>query len=137
MFRSLMFVLACAAFAAADDKKDPPKAKLTVELSGSIDDAELAKKAPTQNVVVSEKGWEALAKAWNLKDPPKVDFTKELLVVATTSGGRLNLTPSVKDGDLKAVAIATRDFRPGFRYAIKSISRDGVKTVDGKPLPKE
>jgi hypothetical protein len=35
------------------------------------------------------------------------------------------------------VAISTRDLRPGFRYAIKSIPREGVKTVDGKPLPKE
>lgn len=137
MFRSLLFVLACAALAPADDKKDPPKAKLTVDLFGSVDDAELMKKAPAQNVVVSEKGWEALAKAWNLKDPPKVDFTKEVLVVVTTVGSRLSLTPAVKDGDLKITAIATRDLRPGFRYAIKSISRDGIKTVDGKALPKE
>ena len=135
MFRSLLVITMFAAVAAADDKKDPPK--LTVDLSGSIDDAELAKKAPPQNVVVSEKGWEALAKAWNLKDPPKVDFTKEVLVVATTQGGKLTMNPVTQAGDLKVVAISTRDLRPGFRYAIKSFSKDGVKTVNGKELPKE
>ena len=40
-------------------------------------------------------------------------------------------------GDLRVVALATRDIRPGFRYAIKSVSKEGIKTVDGKPLPKE
>jgi hypothetical protein len=35
------------------------------------------------------------------------------------------------------VAISTRDLRPGFRYAIKSVSKEGVKTVNGQPLPKE
>ena len=135
MFRSLLVITMFAAVTAADDKKDTPK--LTVDLSGSIDDAELMKKAPPQNVVVSEKGWEALAKAWNLKDPPKVDFTKEVLVVATTQGGKLTMNPVTQAGDLKVVAISTRDLRPGFRYAIKSFSKDGVKTVNGKELPKE
>jgi hypothetical protein len=139
MFRTLLLLLMCVPFTFADDKKDEKKdtPKRTVDLSGSIDDAELAKKAPAQHVVVSEKGWEALAKAWNLKDPPKVDFTKEILVVATTVGSRLNLNPMVKDGDLKTIAISTRDLRPGFRYAIQSISKEGIKTVDGKELPKE
>ena len=135
MFRSLLVITMFAAVTAADDKKDTPK--LTVDLSGSIDDAELMKKAPPQNVVVSEKGWEALAKAWNLKDPPKVDFTKEVLVVETTQGGKLTMNPVTQAGDLKVVAISTRDLRPGFRYAIKSFSKDGVKTVNGKELPKE
>jgi hypothetical protein len=139
VFRSLMLVLACAAFANADEKKDPPKPKpkLTVELSGSVADVGLMSKAPENGVIVSEKAWKELADAWGLKDAPKVDFTKELLVVATTRGSRLNLTPSAKDGDLKTVAISTRDLRDGFRYAIKSHGRDGIKTVDGKALPKE
>jgi len=66
------------------------------------------------------------------------DFSKELLAVATTRGSKLNLTAKTDDkGDLKVLALSTRDLRPGFRYAIKSVSRDGVKTVNGKELPKE
>jgi hypothetical protein len=33
--------------------------------------------------------------------------------------------------------MATRDLRPGFRYVIATVSREGVKTVNGKQLPKE
>jgi hypothetical protein len=33
--------------------------------------------------------------------------------------------------------MATRDLRPGFRYVIATVSRAGVKTVNGKKLPKE
>jgi len=131
------FVLALAPLSARDDKKDPP-AKPTVDLFGSVEDENLVKEAPESGVIVSAKGWEKLSKAWGIKDAPKVDFSKELLAVATTRGSKLNLTPKVDDkGDLKVLAVATRDLAPGFRYAIKSVPREGVKTVNGKELPKE
>lgn len=119
-----------------DDKKD--EKKLTVDLFASIEDEALKKEAPESGVIVSAKAWEKLAKAWGIKDPAKVDFDKEILLVATTVGSRLNLGSKLDDkGDLRVVALATRDLRPGFRYAIKSVSKEGIKTVDGKPLPKE
>jgi hypothetical protein len=128
--------LASSAVARPDDKKDTPK--LTVDLAGSIDDEKLAMQTPEPPVIVSQKGWEKLAKAWGLKDPPKVDFTKELLIVATTRGSQLNLSSKLDDkGNLQVSAISTRDLRPGFRYSIKSVSREGVKTANGKELPKE
>lgn len=137
--RFLLTALLCTlalATGRGDDKKDAPK--LTLDLAGANDDEKLAKDAPENGVIASEKAWEKLAKAWDLKEPPKVDFTKELLVVATTRGSKLTLNSKLDDkGDLKVLAIATRDLRPGFRYAIKSVSRDGVKTVNGKELPKD
>ncbi len=124
-----------AARSVADDKKE---AKATVDLTGSLDDLALMKEAPPSGVVVSEKGWEKLAKAWGIMEPPKLDFSKELLAVATTRGGQLSLNPKLDEkGDLRTGAVATRDLRNGFRYAIKSVSRDGVKTVNGRELPKE
>jgi hypothetical protein len=139
MTRTLLtigFAVAVTALATAQDKKDEKKA--TVDLFGSLDDRELQKAAPETGVIVSQKGWEKLAKAWAIKEPAKVDFDKEILVVTTTVGSRMNLTPKLDDkGDLKILAIATSDLRPGFRYAIKSVSREGVKTVNGKELPKE
>src|SRR5437879_3131137 len=104
MFRSisLLAAFALAAFAIADDKKDPPKP--TVDLAGSVKDEKLEKDAPAGGVIVSQKGWEKLAAAWDIKDAPKVDFSKELLVVATTHGGKLNLTAKADDkGDLKVL----------------------------------
>ena len=72
-----------------------------------------------------------------IKDAPKVDFTKELLVVGTWKGSSFNLTPTVKDGDLSVSAVGTKDLRPGFRWKVVSVKRDGIKTVQGKDLPKE
>ena len=118
--------------APAQDKADGG-----VSIKGSVDDLTLQDKAPKQGVVVSAAGWKALCEAWGIKDAPKVDFAKTILVVATTRGSQLKLTPRVTDGDLKTAALSSRDLRPGFRYAIESVAREGVKTVSGQTLPKE
>jgi hypothetical protein len=137
MIRTLLAALALAVVFVPANADEPKKEKLTVDLFASVEDQTLAKKAPENGVIASQKAWEALAKDWGIKDAPKVDFTKEILVVATTVGSRLNLNTKLSDkGDLTVLALATRDLRPGFRYAIKSVSRDGIKTVNGKELPK-
>lgn len=139
MFRTALVSAALAVFAApipADDKKEPAK-KPRVELKGDIADESLAKEMPANGVVVSEKGWEKLAKAWGIKDAPKVDFEKELLVVGTWKGSLFDLRPAVKDGNLTVGAAGTKDLRPGFRWKVQSVSREGIKTVQGKELPKE
>jgi hypothetical protein len=138
MTRSVLTLAALALGPAGlpDDKKEPGKP--TVNLSGSLDDRDLMAKAPRDGVIVSQKQWDELAKAWGVKDPPKVDFAREFLVVATTHGSQLRLSPKLEDGgNLRTGAVATRDLRPGFRYAIRSVKREGVKTVNGKELPKE
>jgi hypothetical protein len=128
------FVLACPLI--AQDTKGETKA--TVDLFGSLDDETLMNESPPSSVIASTKAWEKLAKAWGIQNPARVDFDKEILVLATTRGSRLNLSTRLDDqGDLKIVAISTRDLRPGFRYAIKSVSKEGVKTVNGQPLLKE
>jgi len=135
LFIAAALALSACAVSTADE---PKKEKATVDLFASLEDRTLEKEAPKSGVIVSTKAWESLAKAWDIKDPAKVDFTKEILVVQTTVGSRLNVTTKLDDkGDLKILGIATRDLRPGFRYAIKSVSKEGVKTVDGKELPKE
>ncbi len=134
MLWSLAFLLVCGSAGYSQDKEKKP----TVDLFASIGDEALMKETPPGNVIVSTKAWEKLAKAWGIKDAPKVDFDKEILVIATTVGSRLNLSTKLDEsGDLKILGLATRDLRPGFRYAIKSVNREGVKTVDGIALPKE
>jgi hypothetical protein len=142
MFRSLL-VAALAAVAlvplgaAEEPKKDAPKP--TVDLFASLDDRALQKEAPAGGVIASQKAWEKLAKAWGIEKPAKVDFDKEFLYVATNVGSRLSINAGKLDdkGNLTVSAIGTRDLRDGFRYAIKSFGREGVKTVNGKELPKE
>ena len=142
MFRSLLVAaLAAVAFvpfsSAEEPKKDAPKP--TVDLFASLDDRDLQKEVPANGVVASAKAWEKLAKAWGIEKPAKVNFEKEFLFVATNVGSRLSIGAGKLDdkGNLTISAIGTRDLRDGFRYAIKSFSREGVKTVNGKELPKE
>ena len=107
-------VLTSLAFAllAAPARAEDPKPKPTVELSGSIDDESLQKAMPASSIVASQKGWEKLAKDWRIKDAPKVDFEKEILIVGTWRGSQFNITPIVKDGDLTIAAGGTKDLRP-------------------------
>lgn len=134
VFLTIALAVALVPFVAAAEKKEKP----TVDLAASVDDETLKKEEPKNGVIATKTAWEKLAKAWGVKDPAKVDFDKEILLVATTVGSRLNVSSKLDaEGDLKVTAIATRDLRPGFRYVIKSVSKEGVKTVNGKELPKE
>jgi hypothetical protein len=128
---ALVVLMAPAAWA---QKKE---VKPTNQWNGSVADEKLMKEAPL--CVVSKKGLEALWKAWKLGDKmPEVDFTKEIVVLATSRGSRLILSASLDDkGDLQVLGAGSRDLRPGFRYVLASVSREGVKTVNGKELPKE
>jgi len=120
-----------------DNPKDPIKTP-TVELSGSLDNINLMKQAPPAGVIVTPQGWQRLSEAWLIKNPPKVDFNKEFLVVATTQAGKLVLNTKLgPDGDLRTEALDNADTQGGFRYAVRSVKRDGVRTVNGKPLPAE
>lgn len=111
--------------------------KPSKELSGAVEDEKLVKDSPA--CITSTKALEKLWKDWNLADKmPEVDFKKELVVVTTTRGSKLTLALALDDkGDLQIGGIATRDLRPGFRYIIATVSNEGVKTVNGKGLPKE
>lgn len=105
--------------------------------SGSVADEKLAKDAPA--CIASAAALEKLWKEWKLGDQvPAVDFTKELVVLTTTCGSRLRLLVTLDDnGVLQIGGAATRDLRPGFRYVLATVSREGIKTVNGKELPKE
>ena len=126
-----------------DTLVDPsPRAELkadrpAVTLSGDIRDESLAREVPTSGLITSQKQYDALVKAWGIKDPPKVDFTKTMLVVGTWRGSTFDLAPTVTNGDLTFNARGTKDLSPGFRWRVVSVNRDGIKTVQGKELPRE
>ena len=102
--------------------------------SGSVEDLSLQKAAP--EVIVSAPELEKLWQAWKVPGPvPQVDFAKELVVVTTTRGSRLRFGATLDEqGNLQVAGMATRDLRPGFRYVIAVVSREGVKSVNGKEL---
>jgi len=107
------------------------------EWAGSVEDENLAKGAP--EVITSAKGLEDLWKSWKLADKaPQVDFTKEIVILTTTRGSRIKLFATLDEkGNLMVGSLGTSDLRPGFRYVIATVSKEGVKTVNGKELSKE
>jgi hypothetical protein len=123
-------VLASAALA------EKVKVKPVKEWKGSVADVKLKKDAPS--VITSQKELEKVWKSWKVEGKaPAVDFEKEIVVVTTGDGSKLSLSLTLDDkGNLQMLGLATRDLAEGFRYVIATVSRKGVKTVDGKELPK-
>ena len=113
--------------------------KPTTQWKGSLpndEDRALIKVAP--KLITTAQDVEKVWKAWRITEKmPEVDFAKHFLLVDTTVGSVLNVRAALDDnGNFRAMGMATRDRRPGFRYVISSFSREGVKTVEGKELPK-
>jgi hypothetical protein len=139
MFRLLVCaVLASVVFAVVAPRAaaDPKKVEITKKWSGSVED----EKAIKPECITSAKGLEALWKAWKIEgDVPKVDFAKDIVVAAYSFGSKLNMAGANLDdtGDLTVLGVGTRDIRPGFRYVLGVVSKEGVKTVNKKALPKE
>ena len=116
----------------------PTPLKPTNTWMGSIDDEKLAREMPENGVITNAKDFAKLVKARKVaEEAPEVNFDKEIVLVARTAGSKLTLQASLDEkGDLQALGLATRDLRPGFRYVIISVPKEGVKTVNGKELPK-
>jgi hypothetical protein len=129
---TIVALIAASAIAAPPGKKE---VKTLKQWAGSADDAESLKDDPA--VVTDAKALEKLWKSWKLPGKvPEVDFAKDLVVTSTTVGSRLlNVTAMLDDkGDLQAFGMATADIAPGFRYVVLVVSREGVKSVNGKKL---
>lgn len=134
-WKTMVALAATAALFASPAYAEKSPVKPTTGIEGSVDNAELAKEAP--KFIASAGDLDKLWKAWARADkPPKVDFAKELVVITTTRGSRLRLVVTLdENGNLEVGGLATKDLRPGFRYVIGVVPREGVKTIGGKELP--
>jgi hypothetical protein len=112
---------------------------LTQKWSGSVADEGLKKEVPENDCITNANKFAKLWKAWKIGEKmPKVDFKKEMVILAVTSGSSLDLSVRLSaKGDRQILGMATSDIRPGFRYVVGVVSRDGVKTIEGKQLPKD
>jgi hypothetical protein len=133
----LLAVLAVVASVASQARADKKEVKTTKEWKGSVDDEKLQKEA--SEFITDGKALEKLWKAWKVEGKvPEVDFKKEIVIVITASGSKVNAIANLDDkGNLEVLGMGTLDLAPGFRYVIATVSRDGVKTVNKKDLPKE
>ncbi len=139
--RAVLFGLATLAVAvvltpafAADNKELKPVEKW----SGSVDDEKLLSDAPKEGVISDAKTFEKVWTSWKIGEKmPKLDFDKVIVVFVTTSGSKISAKPMLDDkGDLKFLGLGTRDLKPGFRYDMQAVEKDGVKTINGKELGK-
>jgi hypothetical protein len=114
--------------------------KKNVEISKKFDGSVGDEKAMKPDVITSARELEAIWKTWKIPgEMPKVDFKKDMVVAVYSVGSKLNMAGAKLDdkGNLEVLGFGTRDIRPGFRYVLGIVSRDGVKTVNGKALPVE
>jgi hypothetical protein len=131
----------CLSVAQADDKilkaEELPLPRLFIEKR----DNDLLKQAPKEGVIADAKAWTKLWKTWGGdKEAPKVDFEKELVLVAAGPGPNIIKVEDLKlddKGDLKFKWSITERGGDGFVAKFLKVSRQGVKTVNGKALPKE
>ncbi len=132
---ALVCLLAVAVTGNAADKEVKP----TQEWKGSVATDALKSLRPATGIITDKETFAKLWKEWKVgHKEPTIDFKKELVAVETTSGSKLSIAAQLTpEGDLKVNGIATADFGPGFRYQIVVLPREGVKTVNGKALPKE
>jgi hypothetical protein len=126
-------LLGLALVARAEDREVKP----TQDWKGTVADEAFLKSAPADGVITDAKAFKQLWEGWKIGEKlPEIDFKKEVVIVQTTRGSQLRVGSArlTDKGDLKVVAIATRDLRPGFRYAVLVLPREGVKSVNGKAL---
>ena len=93
---------------------------------------------PVPNEVIFDAG--AYEVAWKklgrMESPGPVDFSKEVVFLATTRGSRMGLRLRDEgDGKLNISAMATRDLRPGLRYLFGVFARKDWKEINGQLLP--
>jgi uncharacterized lipoprotein YbaY len=113
----------------------PARGEESAEWQGSVaDDALMATVPP---LVQKDADLQMLWKSWGQKEAvPTVDFSRDILVLVVSKGSKIMAISTKLDeaGDLKAVAGSTRDLRPGFRFRMQAVRREGVKSVNGKVL---
>ncbi len=109
----------------------------TARWQGMIKDVSLRKLAPEEGFLADAKSLETLCKAWRPEEEiPTVDFSKEIILVGVVPGpNRVGFQPLLDEkGDLQFVVLGTLVDGPGFGYLLLKVSREGVKTVNLKPL---
>jgi len=136
-FRYVMPVVSRAGVKTFNGKAVPTKWDLLpiAGFTGSVADRDLQKNA--SEYITEAQPLADLWKSWGIADKmPTVDFAKQIVVISTTVGSTIRPSYSCDiNGNITVAVMMTKDIRPGFRYAIAVISREGAVSIDGKTLP--
>jgi len=107
-------------------------------IRGKVGDRSLRKLAPDSGAITDAETLKKLLTKWDYENADwSTDFQKNVVVVGTAFGPNIVRLMARKsdDGNLKVLSAASLMAGPGFGWAMKVVSREGVKTVNGKPLP--
>jgi hypothetical protein len=138
--RTFLLMLTLLAFAVAlqpSDAQDKKPIKPSQTWRGKNGDNDASKLAPKNGFLTDQKAFEDLWTGWKLKDKaPTLDFEKNIVVVTLSTGGPNvpNASFTLTNGDVKVTAISTLIAGPGFGYSIDVLSRDGIKSIQGKAI---
>lgn len=106
--------------------------------TGQSSNRDLRGQAPPSGAIVDDESWAKLWKAWQDDKPvPDVNFAEHLVIVATVYGpNRMTGKPQIEDdGNVRALFAHTLLDGPGFGFIMVQVPRQGIKTINGKPLP--
>jgi hypothetical protein len=141
LFCPILTMILCAGIMLPGYAADKKEIKPIQEWKGGLpkeEDELLRKEAHKNGYIANQKDWEKLWKAWRGKEElPKIDFDKQLVTVGTATGSTNTLLPKIDlsdEGDLRFNFGFTQDGSPGFAYMILVIDREGIKTINGKPI---
>lgn len=121
-------------------KRKPQPVKMIDSWRGTLTNGSLRKLAPAEGFILEEETWTKLWKAWRGREAtPKIDFEKQMILVFTAEGpNNVGCEPTLDaEGNVQAMAMSTLIGGPGFGYLMMCIPREGVRSINGTPLPGE
>lgn len=133
--RSLLGILLFSVVMGLADDAGKPEPQAVREFRGETL-AEISGPVPDQ-VILNAQDYESCWKRLGLEQAPGlVDFSREVVVLATTRGSWMGFRLQVEgEGKLRVLAISTRDIRPGLRYLFGVFDRKDWQEINGTPLP--
>lgn len=102
---------------------------------GRVDNA-LGAQAPARGYIANQGELAKLWAAWQIPGKcPWVDFKTQLVLVRTCNCSQISLAPLLNEkGNLQIQVTITKDITPDTAYVMVLIPRQGIRTVEGKPL---
>jgi hypothetical protein len=105
---------------------------------GVLPDVALRRVAPASRVITEERTFAAVWEAWRPGERrPPIDFTRSIVLVETMEGPNRMFIRLSDDGrgNVTTQSGGTLIGGPGFGYILAQVRREGIRTIDGRPLP--
>jgi hypothetical protein len=140
LFGAFVLAAATVALTAPPVRAEDKEVELLAKISSDESTDEAKALFPVEMYFASQKDWANFQKLW-VKIPLKVDFDRHIVLVVATRFTNTKIAARLDEkGDLIVKGVPhpdARDKKPltrGFSYEIGVISREGIKTINGKAI---